>query len=94
MSADRAEHASQITVSFRLSGKCAVWDESMDSLLEFAEFLGVSAPFSCRVGICGTCKSELIRGSVTYVETALAEPEEGWVLLCCSRPAESVEINI
>lgn len=82
------------TVEFRKSGLTAVWDGSAASLLDFAENQGLLPEFSCRAGICGTCKSRLILGDVTYFEEPLDELGAGEVLLCCSKPRGSVVLDI
>lgn len=83
-----------VTVEFRKSGVTAVWDGKAESLLAFAEEQGLSPDFSCRAGICSTCKSRLIEGNVTYFEEPLDEPGAGEVLLCCSRPRGAVVLDI
>jgi ferredoxin len=35
------------------------------ALLEFAETAGVSLPYGCRQGQCGTCATRLLQGRVT-----------------------------
>ncbi|TPL46416.1 2Fe-2S iron-sulfur cluster-binding protein [Mesorhizobium sp. B2-4-6] len=82
------------TVEFRKSGLKAVWDGSAASLLDFAEDQGLTPEFSCRVGICGTCKSRLVSGEVAYFEEPLDELRAGEVLLCCSKPHGSVVLDI
>ena len=56
------------------------------SLLDFAEAQGLSPDFSCRAGICSTCKSRLVEGEVAYFEDPLDELAADEVLLCCSKP--------
>jgi ferredoxin len=91
----RVEPAGEATtVEFRKSGLTAVWDGSAASLLDFAENQGLLPEFSCRAGICGTCKSRLILGDVTYFEEPLDELGAGEVLLCCSKPRGSVVLDI
>ena len=82
------------TVTFLRSGKTVDWDPTAESLLDFAEKQGLTPPFSCRAGVCNTCLSVLVRGKVEYSEPPLMEPSSGEVLLCCSKPLESVEIDI
>lgn len=82
------------TVEFRKSGLTAVWDGSAVSLLDFAENQGLLPEFSCRAGICGTCKSRLISGDIAYFEEPLDELGSGEVLLCCSKPRGSVVLDI
>ncbi|MEI9415995.1 2Fe-2S iron-sulfur cluster-binding protein [Mesorhizobium sp. Cs1321R2N1] len=82
------------TVEFRKSGLKAIWNGSAASLLDFAEDQGLEPEFSCRSGICGTCKSRLVSGDVAYFEEPLDELGAGEVLLCCSRPCGSVVLDI
>ncbi|QND58841.1 2Fe-2S iron-sulfur cluster-binding protein [Mesorhizobium huakuii] len=82
-----------VAVEFRKSGIKAAWD-GVSSLLEFAEEQGLEPEFSCRAGVCGTCKSRLISGEVSYFEEPLDELEPGEVLLCCSKPRGSVVLDI
>ena len=95
--ATRAETAAardQLTIEFRRSGRTAVWDDSAESLLSFAEDQGLAPDFSCRAGVCSTCKSRLIEGEVAYFEEPLDELAAGEVLLCCSKPKGSLVIDI
>lgn len=89
-----AEAAGGITVEFRRSGVRSNWAEAADSLLAFAEDCGLSPDFSCRAGICSTCKCRLISGDIAYFEEPLSEPGPGEILLCCSRPTSPVVIDI
>lgn len=86
--------AGAVTVEFRKSGRTAIWDGAADSLLVFAEVQGLSPNFSCRSGICGTCKSHLVAGEVAYFEEPLDELAPGEVLLCCSRPRGPVVLDL
>ncbi len=89
-----AADASSITVTFRKSGRSAIWVDGGESLLSFAESHGLNPPFSCRAGVCGTCKTGLISGEVGYVEEPLDDPGAGQVLLCCSRPKSAIVLDI
>ncbi|MEZ5500220.1 MAG: 2Fe-2S iron-sulfur cluster-binding protein [Steroidobacteraceae bacterium] len=59
------------------------------TLLEAAEQAGLELPFSCRDGICSTCRTRVVEGSVR-MERNLAledwEVEAGFVLCCQARP--------
>jgi ferredoxin-NADP reductase len=91
---DKKIDSDAITVEFRKSGLTAAWDEKAGSLLDFAEAQGLSPEFSCRAGICSTCKSHLVEGTVAYFEEPLDELGANEVLLCCSKPQGSVVIDI
>lgn len=89
-----ADPDAAMTVEFRKSGRTAAWDATAESLLAFAEDQGLSPEFSCRAGICGTCRSRLVSGEVAYFEEPLDELPPGEVLLCCSKPKGSVVLDI
>ena len=79
--------AKQATVSFTRTGDAAEWTPARGTLLEFAEGKGLSPPFSCRAGHCGSCATRMTSGKVTYAEPTAWRPGEGEVLLCCALPA-------
>ena len=81
-------------VTFARSGMSLPWDGSSESILAFAEANGLSPDFSCRAGVCSSCQCVLKSGSVDYFEEPLGELEEGTVLICCSRPAGDVVLDI
>lgn len=61
----------------------------LEFVLDAAERAGVNLPYSCRDGICGTCKARLSAGTVdhgSYEGSALSEQEreQGYFLMCCS----------
>jgi ferredoxin-NADP reductase len=81
------------SVSFARSGITVAWDPKFESLLELAEACDVSVRWSCRTGVCHTCESGLISGSVSYQPEPLDMPAPGKLLICCSRPGEDVVID-
>ncbi len=59
------------------------------SVLAAAERAGIELPFSCRAGICATCRTRVVEGSAVMTHNiALApwEMEAGFVLCCQARP--------
>ena len=81
-------------VSFARSGLAVPWDPSRGSLLELAEACDVPARWACRTGVCHSCQSGLISGSVGYDPEPLDPPAAGSVLICCSRPRGDVVIDL
>jgi uncharacterized protein len=81
-------------IEFRKSGITANWDGTSESLLAFAEAQGLSPEFSCRAGICSTCKASVISGDVAYFEDPLDDVEKGFALLCCSKPDGSLVLDL
>jgi ferredoxin-NADP reductase/MOSC domain-containing protein YiiM len=81
-------------VSFARSGLTVRWASSYRSLLELAEACDVPVRWSCRTGVCHTCESGLVSGTVAYEPEPLDRPAEGNLLTCCSRPERDVVIDI
>lgn len=84
----------EMSVRFTPSGPPVAWDEGCQTLLELAEQAGMSPAFSCRAGLCNTCLTPLLSGSVEYLEDPLIAPDAGQVLLCCARPTSSVVLAL
>ena len=81
-------------ITFTRSGLTVPWDPSYPSLLEFAEACEVPVKWSCRTGVCHTCESLLIGGTITYEPEPLERPAGATVLICCSRPSSELEIDL
>jgi ferredoxin len=81
-------------VSFARSGITAAWDAKFGSLLELAEACDVPVRWSCRAGICHTCMTGLIGGSIIYNPEPLERPAPGNVLICCSQPNAGVTLDL
>ena len=67
------------------------------TILEAAMQAGIDPPYSCRSGICTTCRAKLISGKVRMDEReglSDSEIEEGFILTCQSHPlTEKAEIK-
>jgi MOSC domain-containing protein YiiM/ferredoxin-NADP reductase len=82
-------------VSFARSGVAAHWKASRyRNLLELAEACDVPVRWSCRTGVCHTCESGLVSGSIAYGPEPLDQPADGNVLVCCSQPLRDVVIDL
>ena len=60
------------------------------TVLEAAEDAGLELPYSCRAGVCSTCRTRVVRGAVTMMTNYALEPwevEAGYVLCCQALPA-------
>jgi len=82
------------SVSFARSGITTAWDPKYQSLLELAEACDVPVRWSCRTGVCHTCMTGLIGGSITYQPEPLERPIPGNVLVCCSQPDANVILDL
>jgi ferredoxin-NADP reductase len=81
-------------VSFARSGITTAWDPKFASLLELAEACDVPVRWSCRIGVCHTCMTGLIDGSISYNPEPLERPTSGNVLICCSQPNSGVTLDL
>lgn len=82
------------SVQFARSALAAPWRPTDSSLLEFAEACDVPTQWSCRTGVCHTCETALLAGSVRYELEPLEPPADGNVLLCIAAPAEDVVVDL
>ena len=81
-------------ISFARSEITAAWDPKFGSLLELAEACDVPVRWSCRTGVCHTCMTGLIGGSIIYDPEPLERPAPGNVLVCCSQPNAGVTLDL
>lgn len=86
------------TVTILLDRKTAsVARVQNETLLESARRAGLSPPFSCEAGNCGTCMGKLLEGRATMrVNDALDDDEvaEGYILTCQAVPdTDSISVT-
>lgn len=67
------------------------------TILESAESAGLALPYSCRAGVCSTCRTKVVSGTVTMDRNQALEDWEvqaGFVLCCQARPtSDRVELS-
>ncbi|MGL5813648.1 MAG: MOSC N-terminal beta barrel domain-containing protein [Aeromonas sp.] len=66
------------------------------TVLDQAHKQGVELPWSCRAGICGSCKQTLVSGEVDHPDApaiTAAERAEGKILTCCAVPLTDLVIK-
>jgi ferredoxin-NADP reductase/MOSC domain-containing protein YiiM len=82
------------SVAFARSGLTVRFGERWRSLLELAEDCDVPADWSCRTGVCHRCETGLVAGALDYDPEPLDRPGDGYALLCCSRPAGDLVLDL
>ncbi|MBO1519105.1 class I ribonucleotide reductase maintenance protein YfaE [Oceanisphaera pacifica] len=65
-----------------------------ETLLDGLERTGHHVEYQCRGGYCGSCRTTLISGEVSYITPPLAFVSAGEVLPCCCHPKGEVELDI
>lgn len=73
--------------------------EPSETMLNAALHANLILPYGCKDGACGSCKAELVSGTVdygNYQSRALSEEERvrGKVLTCCARPLSDVQLKV
>jgi ferredoxin-NADP reductase/MOSC domain-containing protein YiiM len=81
-------------VTFARSGLTAPTSDRYGSLLEMAEACDVPTRWSCRSGVCHTCVTQLLSGTVDYVTPPLEKPGGDEVLICCAVPRSDVVLDL
>jgi ferredoxin-NADP reductase/MOSC domain-containing protein YiiM/ferredoxin len=81
-------------VTFARSDLSANWDPRYASLLELAEACDVPVRWSCRTGVCHTCETAIMSGTVGYAPDPVDDPADGSVLICCSQPRDEVILDL
>lgn len=59
-----------------------------ETVLDAAARAGIELPFSCRAGVCSTCRTKVVSGTVEMAQNYALEDwevEQGYVLACQSR---------
>ena len=90
------DQKSQVTM--RLDGRAYLLDMSYygDTVLDAALAEGVDAPYSCKNGMCSTCRARVTHGTAAMdVNYSLSDIEvaKGYVLTCQARPT-TAEVTV
>src|SRR5277367_3193145 len=69
-----------------------------ETVLEAAQRAGIALPYSCRAGVCGSCKATLLAGYCEYprnppVALAGTSPAQHAILLCQAVPHSDLLIE-
>jgi ring-1,2-phenylacetyl-CoA epoxidase subunit PaaE len=68
-----------------------------ETILDAAARAGLDLPFSCRAGVCSTCRTRLVRGEVSMDQNFALEEwelEQGYILACQSHAkTDELELN-
>ena len=66
------------------------------TVLAAARSQGIRLPSSCTKGICGTCKSKILSGTVAMIHAGgirQREIDAGLALLCCAKPTSDLVVE-
>ncbi|MGV2290751.1 CDP-6-deoxy-delta-3,4-glucoseen reductase [Trinickia sp. YCB016] len=85
-------------VVLKPSGQAFEVQEGM-TILSAGLAAGRFLPYSCRTGVCNTCKARVLEGTVDHgavLKTYLNDDTraEGYALICCARPRSDLVVEI
>jgi ferredoxin-NADP reductase/MOSC domain-containing protein YiiM len=81
-------------VTFVRSGLTVRWPEGTPSLLDLAERCDVPTRWSCRTGVCHTCVTPVLGGTIEYATAPLELPAAEEALICCARPTADLVLDL
>lgn len=87
----RAPKALQLRI-----GEQVFCGNNQDTILDQAYKNGVTLPWSCRAGLCGTCRQRLLSGEVDHQHApaiTTIDRADGKILTCCSIPLTDLVIG-
>jgi ring-1,2-phenylacetyl-CoA epoxidase subunit PaaE len=89
---EKPQVRAQTQVTVVMDGRRRTFETASDgtTVLEAAEAAGLELPYSCRAGVCSTCRTRVVSGAVTMMTNYALEPwevEAGYVLCCQALPA-------
>jgi len=70
---------------------------SNTSILVSIQKQGITAPFACSQGLCGTCRTKMLSGTVDMdAQGGLlkSHEKEGYILTCCSYPTSDIVLDL
>jgi len=97
LSAERAQPAAdganaEVTVVMDGRRRQFTMPRGGDVILDAAGRAGLDLPFSCRAGVCSTCRARLVSGSAQMEHNVALEDwevEAGYILCCQARPTSA-----
>jgi glycine betaine catabolism B len=95
LTADVATDVATYAVEFRASGR-VVDCPAGTTILDAASQAGLSLASSCQEGVCGTCKTSMLTGSVDMRHGGgirRREIDRNQILLCCSTPTNDLVLD-
>jgi ring-1,2-phenylacetyl-CoA epoxidase subunit PaaE len=85
-----APASAEAQVTVHMDGRRRTFSMKMDgeTVLDAAARAGIELPFSCRAGVCSTCRTKVLAGTVEMAQNYALEDwevQDGYILACQSR---------
>lgn len=83
-----------MTIKLCVSGAQLECTGEHPSLLALLEANNICVEYQCREGYCGSCRTRLVKGEVSYAGQPLAFIQQGEILPCCCTANGDIEIEL
>jgi ferredoxin-NADP reductase/MOSC domain-containing protein YiiM len=81
-------------VTFSRSGLAVRFGSTWNNVLDLADACDVPTRWSCRTGVCHTCVTPLLTGTIDYDPDPLEPPTDGQILICCAQPTSDIVLDL
>lgn len=81
-------------ITFTRSGLTVPWRDDYRTVLDLAEACDIPTRWSCRTGVCHTCQTPVLAGTVRYRPDPLEPPDPGTALVCCAQPDADLVLDL
>ena len=81
-------------IAFARSDLAVSWNPDYASLLELAEACDVPVRWSCRTGVCHSCETAVVSGSLAYAPDPVDAPAADSALICCAQPLSDLVLDL
>jgi ferredoxin-NADP reductase/ferredoxin len=81
-------------ITFSRSGLTVPFGGPWRNVLDLADACDVPTRWSCRTGVCHTCVTSMLSGTIAYDPGPLDPPSDGQVLICCARPTTDIVLDL
>ncbi len=81
-------------VTFGRSGLTVPFGSTWNNVLDLADACDVPTRWSCRTGVCHTCVTPLLTGTIDYAPDPLEPPADGQILICCAQPTSDIVLDL
>ncbi|MDW8846897.1 class I ribonucleotide reductase maintenance protein YfaE [Erwinia sp. P7711] len=81
-------------IVLRASGTQLQCEKEHPSLLDALEAHQICVEYQCREGFCGSCRTRLLKGEVSYAAKPLAFVQDDEILPCCCKANGDIELEM
>ncbi|WP_082875895.1 2Fe-2S iron-sulfur cluster-binding protein [Nocardia pseudobrasiliensis] len=81
-------------ITFTRSAITVPWSDTYPTILDLAEACDIPTRWSCRTGVCHTCRTQILSGTIRYQPDPLELPASDTTLICCAQPETDLILDL